>query len=779
MKQTTSFAAIAAAIGRAALVAVALCVATAPSPSFADGTTLTWNGADGASWKGENWLEADGVTPSVWIDGANAVFPSAATVTLDGAVTVSNLTAAGALSLGCDTAASYDPFLTATSTLVFPGLMLSDITGIDAMMGGYNFNSGNSPAPARAYHFSGDANTVTVQFQTAYKTNVRCVKVVLTQGEDGVYARAIAPTGYAEYTNNTYPPKYIGCDADLLEMKWTQNIATSPTTVGYGVYGLRASVARISLSGAVALGGDLATSNVSVNVTAPIEQKIANNVTMQGGRFSVVGTGATTDKTYGITDPNVEKAAAQWMSSTAGGTVLSNLVLYLTTPVSAIMRGTAIGYNASANVYHLKFDGETMTFQLQFYSGGVKGALVELKQAGANVTARRVKGWWWEQAKGGTSDMVGCDLVAKQAELGTSVIADNVGSYGVKSIVLRTPAWTSLTFGGGGRVDDLIVDGAQVRLESTTSNTAFIRCISAKNSANVVIADGSNSSNSGEGCTRRFESGSSFFCLGALRTSARAAYEFDDSFVYLPLDHWQQHDCNNYLIDVTLKNGSRCFGYPLRCGYYNPSNIIEVVSAGMTASTNAAGINLCYHNYNGDTAATNTVILRTDADLVITGKICDSVSWPGARVVKRGAATLTLSGANTFGGSFTVEDGVVALGSDTALPASAPLALAGGSVTCGSTTNTTGVLTLSGNAAISLEGGALVFADSSGEAWTSGATLAITGDDRLPTRSLRFGTSESGLTAAQLRQITYNGERVSLDSSGYLRHRGGFMLIVK
>ena len=84
-----------------------------------------------------------------------------------------------------------------------------------------------------------------------------------------------------------------------------------------------------------------------------------------------------------------------------------------------------------------------------------------------------VRGWWWPNDKGGTADMVGCDLVKKQQELGTSVIQNNTGSYGVKSIVLRPP------------------------------------------------------------------------------------------------------------------NGSRCYGY------YNPSNIIEVVNAGMTASTNAAGINLC------------------------------------------------------------------------------------------------------------------------------------------------------------------------------------------
>ena len=37
----------------------------------------------------------------------------------------------------------------------------------------------------------------------------------------------------------------------------------------------------------------------------------------------------------------------------------------------------------------------------------------------------------------------------------------------------------------------------------------------------------------------------------------------------------------------------------------------------------------------------------------------------------------------------------------------------------------------------------------------------------------------NGLSAAQLRQITYNGERVSLDSSGYLHHRGGLMVIVR
>ena len=75
-----------------------------------------------------------------------------------------------------------------------------------------------------------------------------------------------------------------------------------------------------------------------------------------------------------------------------------------------------------------------------------------------------------------------------------------------------------------------------------------------------------------------------------------------------------------------------------------------------------------------------------------------------------------------------------------------------------------------------VDGASAVF---SGAAWASGATLAITGTGSLPTQSLRFGTGKGGLTNAQLKQITYNGERVSLDSSGYLCHRGGLVLIVR
>ena len=169
-------------------------------------------------------------------------------------------------------------------------------------------------------------------------------------------------------------------------------------------------------------------------------------------------------------------------------------------------------------------------------------------------------------------------------------------------------------------------------------------------------------------------------------------------------------------------------------------------------------------------------------DFLISGNIYD---WPsggnyvGARVAKRGAATLTLSGNNTFVGRLTVEEGTLALGSDTALPAAAPLSLAGGTVACGSTTNATGALTLSGNATINVGDGVLAFADSHAATWAANATLTITGSESLPTRSIRFGTNDGGLTSAQLKQIRYNGNKVSLTSEGYLGGAKGLMIMVR
>ena len=234
--------------------------------------------------------------------------------------------------------------------------------------------------------------------------------------------------------------------------------------------------------------------------------------------------------------------------------------------------------------------------------------------------------------------------------------------------------------------------------------------------------------------------------------------------------HATWKDGSNYFDYLTLRNGARAVGYPLRCG-----NLSSMTYRSEGTGTNRIETGICL--YHG---AASTLSIETDADLEISGKIYDAPDSANKfpQVVKSGAATLTLSGESTFTGRLTVRSGTLALGTDTALSASAPLTLSGGTVTCGATTNATGALTLSGNATIDVGDGAISFADSHAETWAADATLNIVGTGKLPGKSVRFGTNGSGLTSTQLKQIRYNGDKVSLTAQGYLGGSRGLIIMV-
>ena len=732
------------------------------SVAFADGTTLTWNGADGASWTtGENWL--NGETPSAWVDGANAVFPSAATVTLNGAVTVSNLTAAGAVTFAGTIVASYGNFVTPSSTLAFTGLKLSDITTIDGQMGGGNF--GATPrVEAHAYHYTCDGDEATAQFQCPYGLDLRVVRIKLTEKADGIYVQTVGKSGYVSMGSSANAVNSLGCDADALGIKWNYSIATNDSDGAYGVCDLRISDSRLNLIGAASFGGTATFSNVAFNVTAPIVQTWNQQIVMRNGTLTVKGASSTkTDKTFGITDPDVSGADAAWLTATASDTVFTNMVLSRTVPVSAVMRGSYIGYEGAASIYHIKSDGQTMTFQVQHLdprAQWIKGSLVELKQSGANVTARAIRTYLYYFTEG-EDNKLGLDLEAKgsAAKPGTY----SVVQYGVKSLTLQTVEVPSLTLGAdNSSCIDMVADNAQIVFSAAKSQPVNL---AACNGASVIYDGGTY--NSGNGYMRRFESGSTLLAPANLKTEARAGFVFNASTNAIVN--------KNYFNELTLLNGAHIIGGgALQSGYYNVGPTSTYTSDGTGANYIETPMVLLRHNMTGN--MTNTLVLATIANLNISGDIKDDSNLKGACIVKRGAATLTLSGNNTFAGRLTVEAGTVALGSDAALPASAPLTLAGGTVTCGTFANATGALTLSGDATIDLGDGSLSFADSSGETWAAGATLNITGTDSLPTRTLRFGTDSSGLTPAQLKQIRYNGGKVSLNSDGYLSGPKGLII---
>ena len=144
-----------------------------------------------------------------------------------------------------------------------------------------------------------------------------------------------------------------------------------------------------------------------------------------------------------------------------------------------------------------------------------------------------------------------------------------------------------------------------------------------------------------------------------------------------------------------------------------------------------------------------------DTDLAVSAGILQtamtSIDAPTSfGQVKEGAGTVEFTSPTNAvaSGSLTMKAGTVRFGEG-----------------CG---GTFGVLALAGNSALDCAGGTMAFADSSDIEWTAGATLDITGE--LKAKTLRFGTNDSGLTEAQLKQLAYEGRTGSLviDAEGYL-----------
>ena len=729
-------------------------VMMAASAAFAD--TYTWNGATGAAWAtGENWL--DGETPAAWTDGASASFGAGASVSLPGPVAVSNLTTAGAIAItGPD---SNPAFLRpSTPTLVFPGLTLDDIDGsvLAADMAGYAL--GSTLRAAKAYHYVRNGATATAQFQLTHSGHLRCHKITFTEGVDGIYAQ-VGNNSYYVHNNNSGALK-LGEDIDSDPKTVAWNVGTSLDGDGISICNLRGALRRVKVGGDVQLGGAMALTNTAIEITKPNSKTWTWNYTLSGSNdcFSVRGLEVAVNKTFGLLD---NKIGVCWLTSQATDNVFTNMLLSRVVPVSARMAGGSMGFIADAAPYHVKYDWKTKTMTCQFQFSGnngayVKGCKVELAQSGSNVTARAVKTFYHP---GGT---LGEDL---ETTSGVTSYSDVTGN-GIKSMVLNTVNVPSLKHSGGGAIECLTVDNAEVEL--TSAGARPTKYMVARNGAHVLF-NGSGGNGAGSGKIYTFESGSVLVPIANVTSEGEAKYIFDASTLYTVTQHSSWKDGSNMFRYLTLRNGARTIGYPLRCG-----DVSTPYYFSEGTGPNVLGTGVCL--YSGSSC---TLFLETSADLEVPGNIYQAPGNNGNNVTKRGNAKLTLSGVNSFTGRFTVEAGTVELASDTALPTTSPMTLKGGcTVTCGATTNATGALTLSGNATIDVGDGALSFADSHAETWAEGATLNIVGPGTSPGKTIRFGTDGSGLTAAQLKQIRYNGDKVSLTGQGYLGGPNGFIIMV-
>jgi autotransporter-associated beta strand protein len=146
-------------------------------------------------------------------------------------------------------------------------------------------------------------------------------------------------------------------------------------------------------------------------------------------------------------------------------------------------------------------------------------------------------------------------------------------------------------------------------------------------------------------------------------------------------------------------------------------------------------------------------------------------------LVKENTGTLTLSATNTYTGATTINGGTLALGANNAITNASAISIGNATLGAGTYADTLGTLAVTGTATIHLgAGAALAFAGSSAVSWPG--TLNVTGNF-VSGSSLRFGTSSSGLTQAQLSKISVAGlSNLSLDSNGYLQGSSPGTLIV-
>jgi len=136
-------------------------------------------------------------------------------------------------------------------------------------------------------------------------------------------------------------------------------------------------------------------------------------------------------------------------------------------------------------------------------------------------------------------------------------------------------------------------------------------------------------------------------------------------------------------------------------------------------------------------------------------------------ILQAGSGTTVLTGANAYGGSTTVTNGILRLGADNVLPGATAVVLAGGSLDLNGRANAAGTLLVTGAASMALgDGSARMTFGGNTQALVWTGTLRLTGKlGRNAPTAIRF---IGGLTADQLSRITLGKYTLKLDENGYL-----------
>jgi fibronectin-binding autotransporter adhesin len=178
-----------------------------------------------------------------------------------------------------------------------------------------------------------------------------------------------------------------------------------------------------------------------------------------------------------------------------------------------------------------------------------------------------------------------------------------------------------------------------------------------------------------------------------------------------------------------------------------------LISSGVTLTQNIVASSQARVNVSSGTATLSGIISGTNAST--------------SALIKNGAGTLIVSGANTYAGPTSLGSGTLQLGASNVLSAGT-FNLNGGTFSVNGFDETVGALAFASGSIDFISGASnLAFAATSGLTWSGSANLNIL-NFTVGSDTLRFGSDSSGLTSTQLSRILFGSVGAQIDALGYV-----------
>lgn len=222
---------------------------------------------------------------------------------------------------------------------------------------------------------------------------------------------------------------------------------------------------------------------------------------------------------------------------------------------------------------------------------------------------------------------------------------------------------------------------------------------------------------------------------------------------------------NNPLVNIFNKTGAGTLAFTAQNSYWGDT----IINSGTLMIGDGGSTGGVSQNTPSITVEPGAILAVNRNNTVTQGLAPFKVALTGeGGLTQAGTGNTVLMLANTYIGPTSVTAGTLTLGAVDVLPDTSEIFIGTATLAAGAFAETMGRLTLTGTATVQLATGAvLAFEDSSAVDWSSG-TLTLTGPF-VSGSSLRFGTTSSGLTSAQLARISASGfANFALDANGYL-----------